>query len=417
MSEPIDFDALGRIGLGPAQRRQLAYGVAQPLARPMRLVQVQRDHLLLHDGHHTHRGHCAPALLHDLASQSEALAVGDWVLAEPSAGGGWRIGWRLLPSHQITRRTLDGRSADGHRAAQRQVLVSNVDTAVLVMGLDGDFNPRRLERYLALVRLAGVATVLVLSKADTLDAERCAERLALARAVLPPGVAVLALDLRQPAAAQALQPCLQPGQTLVLLGSSGAGKSTLANTVLNAPTHAHIGAQPDAPAGIAADIPAYAGVGASLRTGAARIDDSRGRHTTTVRSLLPVPGGACLIDTPGLRALRLDVAEPEDLAQAFGDVARLATMCRFRDCQHQAEPACAVRQALAAPRLQNFHKLLRESGRDALDPVQRQARLAGWKARSRDAQMRLRAKRDGDREKDRETVRDDRRNGQREGPR
>ena len=409
MPDPIDFDALGRIGLGPAQRRQLAYGVAQPLARPMRLVQVQRDHLLLHDGHHTHRGHCAPALLRDLASQSEALAVGDWVLAEPVADGGWRIGWRLLPSRQIARRTLDGRAADGHRAAQRQVLVSNVDTAVLVMGLDGDFNPRRLERYLALVRLAGVATVLVLSKADTVGAERCAERLAQARAVLPAGVAVMALDLRQPAAAQALQPCLQPGQTLVLLGSSGAGKSTLANTLLNAPIDAPVQAQP---------VPqADASGGASQRTGAARVDDSRGRHTTTVRTLLPLPGGACLIDTPGLRALRLDVADPEDLAQAFGDVARLATLCRFRDCQHQSEPACAVRQALAAPRLQNFHKLLRESGRDALDPVQRQARLAGWKARSRDVQMRLRAKRDGDREKDRETGRDDRRKGQREGPR
>ena len=212
MSEPIDFDALSRIGLGPALRRQLAFGIAQSQARPMRLVQVQREHLLLHDGLATHRARCAPALQHDLAQQGESLAVGDWVLAEPAGDGGWRIGCRLLPSGQIARRTVDGRAGDGHRAAQRQVLVSNVDTALLVMGLDGDFNPRRLERYLALARLAGVAAVLVLSKADTLAADRRAALLDQARAALPPELPALALDLRQPAAALALHPGCCPAR-------------------------------------------------------------------------------------------------------------------------------------------------------------------------------------------------------------
>ena len=379
----IDLDALASIGLGPAMRSQLACGMANPAALAMRLVEVQREHLLLHDGRVTHRAHAAPALLQDLGDQGEGLAVGDWVLAQPGGAVGWCISCRLLPYSQITRRTVDSRAGDGRRAAQRQVLVSNVDTALLVMGLDADFNPRRLERYLALTRLAGVAAVLVLSKADMLDAPARGDRLARAQALLPSGMPALALDLRQPASASALAPWLQAGQTLVLLGSSGAGKSTLANTLVQ--TLARAGA-----------LSTSRQAPGAQTTGPARADDGRGRHTTTVRTLLPLPGGACIIDTPGLRALRLDIGEADALAQAFGDVARLAPLCRFRDCRHQAEPGCAVRQAVDAPRLLNFHKLLREARRDSASPLERQAQVSKWKSRSRDAQLRMRAKRGGD---------------------
>ena len=379
----IDLDALASIGLGPAMRSQLACGIANPAALAMRLVEVQREHLLLHDGRVTHRAHAAPALLQDLGDQGEGLAVGDWVLAQPGGAAGWCISCRLLPYSQITRRTVDSRAGDGRRAAQRQVLVSNVDTALLVMGLDADFNPRRLERYLALTRLAGVAAVLVLSKADMLDAPARGDRLARAQALLPSGMPALALDLRQPASATALAPWLQAGQTLVLLGSSGAGKSTLANTLVQ--TLARAGA-----------LSTSRQAPGAQTTGPARADDGRGRHTTTVRTLLPLPGGACIIDTPGLRALRLDIGEADALAQAFGDVARLAPLCRFRDCRHQAEPGCAVRQAVDAPRLLNFHKLLREARRDSASPLERQAQVSKWKSRSREAQLRLRAKRGGD---------------------
>ena len=379
----IDLDALASIGLGPAMRSQLACGIANPAALAMRLVEVQREHLLLHDGRVTHRAHAAPALLQDLGDQGEGLAVGDWVLAQPGGAAGWCISCRLLPYSQITRRTVDSRAGDGRRAAQRQVLVSNVDTALLVMGLDADFNPRRLERYLALTRLAGVAAVLVLSKADMLDAPARGDRLARAQALLPSGMPALALDLRQPASATALAPWLQAGQTLVLLGSSGAGKSTLANTLVQ--TLARAGA-----------LSTSRQAPGAQSTGPARADDGRGRHTTTVRTLLPLPGGACIIDTPGLRALRLDIGEADALAQAFGDVARLAPLCRFRDCRHQAEPGCAVRQAVDAPRLLNFHKLLREARRDSASPLERQAQVSKWKSRSRDAQLRMRAKRGGD---------------------
>ena len=223
------------------------------------------------------------------------------------------------------------------------------------------------------MQLAAVPAVLVLSKADTVDPALAARRLAEAADILPARMPALALDLRQPAAAGALAAWLQPGRTLVLLGSSGAGKSTLANSLVQA----H-------------------GLQAGRDTGAVRADDSRGRHTTTVRTLLPLPGGACIIDTPGLRALRLDVDDADQLADAFGDVARLAPLCRFRDCQHQAEPGCAVRQAVDAPRLLNFHKLLREARRDTLTVLERQEQLADWKRRGRAGAARARAKRGQD---------------------
>ncbi|GCL62736.1 ribosome small subunit-dependent GTPase A [Pseudaquabacterium pictum] len=373
MQQPIDFPALQAIGLGATMQARLACGVADPLARPMRLLEVQRGHWLLHDGHQVHRARCATALQQDLLAEGEALAVGDWVLARPDDPGGCCITCRLLPVNQLTRRTGSGGRADPRAGVQRQALVSNIDTALLVMGLDHDFQLRRLERYLALVQLAGVAPVLVLSKADTVAPALAARRLAEAADILPSRTPALALDMRQADAAGALSAWLQPGQTLVLLGSSGAGKSTLANTLLLA----HGGA-------------------AGRDTGAVRDDDSRGRHTTTVRSLLPLPGGACIIDTPGLRALRLDVDDAGQLADAFGDVARLAPQCRFRDCQHRQEPGCAVRQALDGPRLDNYHKLLREAQRDQLTVLERQAQLAQWKQRGRAGAARARAKRQPD---------------------
>ena len=382
MTDWIDFDALTALGLSPAMRQQLACGLANPNDRTMRLVAVQRDHLLLHDGHNTHRAQCGSALQHDLQAQDETLAVGDWVLAQPvcgDGGGGWRITCRLLPQRQISRRVICN-SDGGKGGFKRQALVSNVDTALLLMGLDADFNLRRLERYLALVQLAGVDVVLVLSKADTVPEAMVNARLAQARKVLPAGSSVLALDVRQPAAAAALAPWLALSRTVVLLGSSGAGKSSLSNTLLRAfraAANPNVNLNPTA----------------SQSTGAVRSADGRGRHTTTMRSLLPLPGGACVIDTPGLRALRLEVDDADHLAAAFGDVARWAPHCRFRNCQHGHEPGCAVRDAVDAPRLHNYHKLLREAGRDALTVQQRQAQVAQWKARSRNAHLRMHAKR------------------------
>ena len=407
MIETIDFEALRAIGLGETMRRQFDHGVADLRLRPMRVIEVQRAKLRLHDGRAEHRAVCLPSLARELAAGDDALAVGDWVLARADgvdSAAMCTVTCRLLPHSRITRRTSDGgRRADQRGMAQRQVLVSNVDTAVLVMGLDHDFQLRRLERYLALAQLSGVAAVLVLSKADTVAPERAAQRLAQVADLLPQRLPALALDLRDDQAAVALAPWLKPGQTLVLLGSSGVGKSTLVNTLARtlARTPDHPLDRPlDRPLDHPLDHPLTPACGAAAPdaarpTGAVRAGDSRGRHTTTARSLLPLPGGACIIDTPGLRALRLDVTDADQLADAFGDVARHAPLCRFRDCRHQQEPGCAVREAVPEPRLLNFQKLLREAGRDSLTALERRAQLAQWKARARAGRARARIKTGG----------------------
>lgn len=353
------FTRLRRWGLKPVQMQAAAAALAdEPRTRLLRVTQVQREGLAVHDGHHEGTARLLPALRHALEAEADAIACGDWVLARDDGHGTWWAHTRLPPLTQLARRLHDGRDK-----VERVVIVSNVDTALLVMGLDGDFSPRRLERFVALARLAGVEPVVVLTKAD-LCADVPARTQAVA-ALVGPAVPVHALDARSPAAAQSLAPWLQEGQTLVLVGSSGAGKSTLTNT-LTGDTVADTGGQ--------------------------RKGDGRGRHTTTVRTLHATPEGACLIDTPGLRTLRLD-GDAQALDAVFDDIATLALQCRFRDCRHEGEPGCAVREAVPAARLKNFHKLQREARRDQVTALERKAEVAQWKARARQARARLNAKR------------------------
>lgn len=240
-----------------------------------------------------------------------------------------------------------------------QVIAANVDTVFLMNGLDGDLNPRRLERYLTAAWESGAVPVVVLNKLDLADDRdaRIAEVEALAMGT--PVVAVSALERR---GLEALAPWLEAGRTVALLGSSGVGKSTLVNALLNEERQA---------------------------TGPVREDDSRGRHTTTHRELVPLPGGAMLLDTPGMRELQL-WGDEAGLEEAFADVAALATECRFRDCGHTGEPDCAVRAAvergvLDEGRLASWHKLQRELRRLAnrQDARARAAEQARWRAISK----------------------------------
>jgi ribosome biogenesis GTPase len=350
----IDFEGLRRIGLTLAVAQGLLTLLEQRSGRPMRVIEVHRETLRVHDGQLEHAARLLPAFARALADRDDAIAVGDWVLVEPDAHGGLWIVDGLVPLTALVRRDAEG---------IRHAVVSNVDTALLVMGLDADFSPRRLERFLALVQGSGVAPVVVLSKPD-LHADPAAA-VAQLRGRIPAALPIFVLDGRQPQAVEALRPWLGAGQTLVLLGSSGAGKSTLANTLLGR---------------------------AVQDTGAVREGDSRGRHTTTARTLLQLPGGACLIDTPGVRTLRPD-ADEATLAASFGDIARLSLQCRFRDCQHQDEPGCAVREGVGGDRLRNFHKLQRELRRDTLTALERRRQLSEWKQRGRAGRANLRAKR------------------------
>jgi ribosome biogenesis GTPase len=320
----------------------------------MTVAEVQRDRVTLHDGEFECVARLLPALVQALALDDDMLAVGDRIVADRNALGEWWIGAREPPRTQLARRDTRGR---------RQVLAANVDTALLVMGLDADFNLKRLDRYVALVRLAGVQPVVVLTKADA--CAQPAERLAQVRAHVPAAIDAVAVDGRDARTCDALAPWLAAGRTLVLLGSSGAGKSTLTNTLLGQ---------------------------AVQGTGGVRAGDGRGRHTTTSRSLHRLAGGACIIDTPGLRTLRLDT-DDEGLDAVFDDIGRWAARCRFRDCAHAGEPGCAVRDAVAPERLANYRKLQREVRRDTLNALERQRMLGQWKARGREAALRLKAKR------------------------
>ncbi len=353
-------ERLRAIGLSPAVLQHvLANTGAGTVTRLlMRVTEVQREGLKLHDGSAERAARLLPALRMVLADAGDAVAVGDWVLAALNSFGEWWVHERVPPLNQLARRLHDGRDK-----VVRAVIVSNVDTALLVMGLDLDYSLRRLERYLALVRMAGVAAVVVLTKKD-LCAD-AAERLREVQALLPPGAAAVAVDALGTEPRAALAPWLEAGQTLVLIGSSGAGKSTLTNALISAAAQA-IGGQ--------------------------RAGDGRGRHTTTTRSLHVIAEGACIIDTPGLRTLRLD-GDEQALQGIFDDIASLATQCRFRDCSHQAEPGCAVLGGVGAERLRNFQKLLREARRDSLTALQRRAQVQQWKARGREARSRASVKR------------------------
>jgi ribosome biogenesis GTPase / thiamine phosphate phosphatase len=359
MIDSSTFLALKGIGLLPAViQRALALGEPDVPHTLLRVTEVQREGLVLHDGHQPRAGRMRPALRAALADASDAIAVGDWVLAERTGLHEWWVHARVPPLNQLSRRLHDGRDK-----VQRQVIVSNVDTALLVMGLDLDFNLRRLERYVTLVRLAGVAAVVVLTKRDLcVDAET---RVVAVQGMLPRETCVVAVNALHDEPGQLLAPWMQAGQTLVLLGSSGAGKSTLTNALAGGPLQ---------------------------DTGASRISDGRGRHTTTARSLHVTPQGACIIDTPGLRTLRLD-GEVEAVSAVFDDITRLALQCRFRDCQHHAEPGCAVRDGVPTQRLRSYHKLLREAQRDTLSALERQVQVKQWKARGRAAHQQMSAKR------------------------
>jgi len=289
-------------------------------------------------------------LRHRATGRTDFPAVGDWVAVErPVHGGDARIRAVLPRFSRFSRRAAGD-------PTEEQIVAANIDTVFLVSGLDGDFNPRRIERYLLVAGESGAAPVIVLNKADLAD-----DPGAMVDEVhrVATGVPVHAISCREPGTLGVLRDHLGFGRTGALLGSSGVGKSTIVNQLLGKEL---------------------------LRTRDVRETDSRGRHTSTARQLVVLPAGGVLIDTPGMRELQL-WETGEALAGTFGDIDELGEGCRFRDCTHRHEPGCAVRGAVEAgelvpERLASYRKLReeqafqhRQQDQRALLEEKRQARI------------------------------------------
>lgn len=260
-------------------------------------------------------------------SQTGDFAVGDWVLADPQT---------QLLHRRLIRKTVLERRTEGSKTPQ--LAGANVDTLFIVTSCNADFNLARLERYLALANEAGTNPVILLTKADTVaDAQTYLKQ----ASALQRGLPVVILNPRSKDAAAALAPWCGVGQTVALVGSSGVGKSTLVNTL----------------AGLTQEL--------AQETGGIREHDSKGRHTTTSRSLHAIAGGGWVIDTPGMRTLRVSDAA-FGIETLFAEITELAPLCRFRDCTHAHEPGCAVQGAVTAgvldpERLARWRKLVEES--------------------------------------------------------
>lgn len=298
-----------------------------PAARPGRVARVDRGSCLVVTAGGVVRSSPFGGASRQ-AGLSELPATGDWVaVVEPDQEDPAVVA--VLPRWSaISRKDAD------ERVTAEQVLAANVDVVAVVCGLDRPVGQNRIERMLAVAWESGASPVVVLTKTDLAPDVAAAVTEAEAAAGAVP---VLATSTTSGAGMEELRSLLRPCRTLALLGPSGAGKSSIVNRL----------------------------VGADLQsTGTVRDADARGRHTTTSRQLVPVPGGGVLLDTPGLRSLPLWDAEA-GVAAAFDDVEALAEHCRFRDCVHEGEPGCAVRAAVAdgaldARRLDSFAKLRRE---------------------------------------------------------
>ncbi|HUG30883.1 MAG TPA: ribosome small subunit-dependent GTPase A [Candidatus Limnocylindria bacterium] len=359
----------GLPALGWDERLATLFATEAPGLVPGRILGEERGQYVVATG--AGEGPASPSgrLRHDTVLDPTAAwpAVGDWVALDPLVDGvvGAGANEHRLIQRVLTRRTAVIRRSPGDRRMPSQVLAANVDVVFVVTSVNAEFNVRRLERYLTVAWESGAVPIVLLSKSDLADD---IESYRLTAEATAPGVEVIAVSIVSGEGVEAVRGHLGLGRTVVFTGSSGVGKSSIVNALAGA------------------DL---------LDTGGIRLDDARGRHTTTRRQLVRL-AGALLIDTPGLR--ELGVLDGEGLSTAFDDVERTAAECRFGDCQHRSEPGCAVRAALAAgtlsrERLDAYDKLQREAQRATLatDALARRAERRKWTAihRSVDQHMRL----------------------------
>lgn len=320
---------LVELGWNPARAIAFAPHTTAGL-EPARVVcELRRNFYAVHTATGEVLGECGGGFFHTAHKPDQFPAVGDWVAVRLRPGEPRADIHVVLP-----RRTKFSRRAAGSEEIE-QIVAANIDTIFLVSGLDRNFNPKRIQRFLVAAHDSGATPVIILNKADV-----CPDARAVLREIgaLAPGVSIHITSATTRKGLKALAAAYaQPGRTLAFVGSSGVGKSSLINALVR---------------------------GADLPTAEVREKDSKGRHTTTRRELVQTPSGALVIDTPGMRELQLWGVE-DGIEEAFADIQALATRCRFGNCGHSNEPGCAVRGAVAAgelptDRLNNYLKLKAE---------------------------------------------------------
>ncbi len=368
-AEP-DVDApvsLADIGWNELRAEQFAPDAAAGLS-PGRVARVDGRSVLLITESGTTRAEGSTTLVQESETADGLPAAGDWVGFRPRPSHDTDVIEAILPrSSRLVRPRIDRSSFRRAEAVGLQVVAANLDTAFVVHAAN-NVNPRRLEREAAQVASSGADVVIVLNKADLV--EDVTDLVEDARMSVP-FIPIHSVSGATGEGVDALAEYARPDRTVAFIGASGVGKSTLTNRLLGQEV---------------------------METGEVREDDQRGRHTTTARHLIPIPGGGALIDTPGIRSLGLTGAD-EGVAAVFDDITELAANCRFNDCSHSGEPGCAVMEAIfqgemSEDRLGSFRKLTRELEfmQSKTDVRLRHAKRDMLKARTKRGRQMMRAR-------------------------
>ena len=298
---------------------------------PARVIAVHKDSYTINNGENDFFAELTGKILFNAASPVELPAVGDWVFANLDEENSFSIIHEILPRKSLLKRKTPGKKIDF------QLIAANIDTAFIVQSLDGNFNLRRLERYLVMINESKIRPIVLLSKNDLLPSEEVSGKTGEIKKIMP-RLLVQPFSNKSESSLKNVKDLLNPGLTYCLVGSSGVGKTTLLNNLIGEPL---------------------------FKTKTVREKDRKGRHATTHRQLIRLDCGAMVVDTPGMRELG-NISVETGLDETFAEITELTAKCQFTDCTHENEKGCAVLKAVADGRIpekryQNYIKMNKES--------------------------------------------------------